>query len=109
MTNGRQKGASGEREFSKLLTEQLGVSARRSQQYAGGSVESSDVLTELPYHFEVKRVEKLNLAEAMAQAIRDGEASGMTPLVVHRRNRGEWLLTVRFSDISLISGKLTID
>lgn len=48
------------------------------------------------YHFEVKRVEKLNVPEAMKQATRD--ASGRVPVVVHRRNREPWLVTMRLDD-----------
>ena len=38
------------------------------------------------YHIEVKRVERLNVSEAMRQAMRD--AAGRVPVVVHRKNRG---------------------
>lgn len=93
--NSNQKGKAGEREFAKWLRENVGCDARRGQQYSGGS-DSPDVVTDLPFHFEVKRVERLNVHDALAQAIADSE--GKTPIVAHRRNRGEWLITLRASD-----------
>ena len=50
-------------------------------------------------HIEVKRVERLNVPEAMRQAVRDAERfqDGM-PALFHRRNRQPWLVTVRLED-----------
>lgn len=89
--NSRQKGARGEREWRDQLREQ-GYQARRGQQFSG-SPDSPDVISDLPFHFEVKRVEKLNLQDAVDQAARD---SGGKPWVVaHRRNDHPWLVTMR--------------
>lgn len=50
-------------------------------------------------HPEIKRVERLNVSEAMAQAVRDSEKfNDGTPVLFHRRNRQEWLCTMRLSD-----------
>lgn len=50
-------------------------------------------------HIEVKRVERLNITEAMAQAIRDAQRfQNGAPAVFHRRNRQPWLVTMRLSD-----------
>ena len=50
-------------------------------------------------HVEVKRVEKLNVSEAMRQAERDAERFlDGAPAVFHRRNREPWLVTMRLSD-----------
>ncbi len=50
-------------------------------------------------HVEVKRVERLNVPEAMEQSIRDSERmqDGM-PALFHRRNRKPWLVTMRLED-----------
>ena len=54
--NGRQKGAQGEREFATVLKD-LGIEARRGQQFSGGK-DSPDVVADLTgVHFEVKRVQ----------------------------------------------------
>jgi len=47
-------------------------------------------------HFEVKRVERLNVSEAMRQAQRD--AGSKIPVVAHRRSREPWLITLLLSD-----------
>lgn len=95
----REKGKKGEREWAKLCREHGYGDARRTAQYCGNTGgESSDVVG-LPHcHQEVKRVEKLNIHEAMAQAIRDRGESGLLPIVAHRRNRTEWLVTMRAED-----------
>ncbi len=90
--NSRQKGATGELEFAKVL-EARKLNARRGQQFSGGS-ESPDVictsLTDI--HFEVKRVEAGNLYTWLAQAVAD--ADGKMPVVAHRRNRQDWVAIV---------------
>lgn len=94
--NSRQKGARAEREFAKLLREH-GYEAERGCQHAGGK-DSPDVKTDMPnVHWEVKMVEKLNLHNAMEQSKRDA-GEGEMPLVAHRRNRTEWLVTMPFTD-----------
>lgn len=68
----------------------------------GGSLsfgEIPDVLGLPGIHIECKRVEKLNVGEAMEQAIRDSDRmlDGM-PAMFHRRNRKPWLVTMRLED-----------
>ena len=48
---------------------------------------------------EAKRQERLNLSEAMRQAARDAQETGERPMVIHRRNRQEWLVTFKLRDI----------
>lgn len=89
--NSREKGKRGEREFAALCREYGYNNAQRGQQYCG--IEGEDV-TGLPYtHIEVKRVNRLQLSDAMEQSIRD--AQGKIPIVAHRRDREEWLITMR--------------
>jgi len=96
MINSCIKGKVGEREWRDVLIEHGYTDARRGQQYAG-SPESPDVACEsLPIHWEVKRVEHLNLEKAMQQAIED--CGGKSPMVAHRKNSGEWLVTMRAED-----------
>ena len=58
---------------------------------------NADVVGLPGIHIECKRVEKLNLLDAMAQAVHDA-LSGRLPAVFHRRDRCEWLVTMRLSD-----------
>ena len=94
--NSKKKGNAGERELCAILAE-AGAAQRNDQRYIGGK-DNPDIDAEglEGFHFEVKRVEKLNVPEAMKQAIRD--ASGRVPVVVHRRNREPWLVTMRLDD-----------
>lgn len=89
--NARDKGARGEREWRDQLREN-GWDATRGQQFSGGA-ESPDVRCPgLNIHWEVKRVEALNLANAVDQAQRD--AKGKPWAVAHRKDRQPWLVTV---------------
>ena len=94
--NSKRKGAVGERELSKKLNE-YGFGTRRSVQYNGKADDGKADLVNLPgIHIECKRVERLNVSEAMAQAIND--AKGELPTVFHRKNREGWLVTMRLDD-----------
>lgn len=93
--NSKAKGNAGERELAALLQE-YGYQARRGQQYCGTSGDA-DVVGLPGIHIEVKRVEKLNIHEAMKQSIRDARPNE-TPIVAHRRNRTPWLITMLFDD-----------
>lgn len=94
--NSKRKGAAGERELAKKLNE-YGYSTRRSVQYNGKADDGKADLVNLPgIHIECKRVERLNVSEAMAQAVND--AKGDMPTVFHRKNREGWLVTMRLED-----------
>lgn len=100
MVNSRAKGAAGEREWRDVLRSQ-GYEARRGQQYSG-SPDSPDVVCEaLPVHWEVKRVQSLNIDQAMRQATCDGFA-GKIPAVAHRKNGEDWKVTVWAEDFLLL-------
>lgn len=92
----QRKGADGERELKARLQE-YGYQIER-----GGSMTFGNVpdLTGLPgVHIECKRVERLNVPEAMQQAIRDAERfHDGTPVLFHRRSRSPWLVTLRMED-----------
>ncbi len=91
--NGNQKGKAGEREWRDQLREAGFMKSYRGQQYQGGTDSPDVVCPELPaIHFEVKRVERLNIENAMAQAISD--AKGKIPIVAHRKNNCDWLVTL---------------
>jgi Holliday junction resolvase len=101
--NCKQKGDHGERELLRLL-EERGISCHRNQQgllggFVGG-LHNPDVAFDLGgqhWHCEVKRVERLNIHEAMKQAVRDADGLAI-PIVAHRRNREPWLVTMMMKD-----------
>ena len=93
----KEKGSAGEREFAHLLTKHGFLAHRNDQRFVGGVCRpdvSADGLE--GFHFEVKRVEKLNIPAAMKQAEHD--AAGRVPIVAHRRNRAPWLVTLHLDD-----------
>lgn len=92
----QRKGAAGERELAALLSA-AGYECQRGGSLSFG--EAPDVLGLPGIHIEVKRVEKLNVGEAMEQAIRDSDRmlDGL-PALFHRRNRKPWLVTMRMED-----------
>lgn len=89
--NSRQKGVRGERELARKLRE-YGFDTRRGQQYSGANGDA-DVVGLPGVHIECKRVERLNIEDAMAQSKRDAR-SGEIPVVMHRKNNSEWLVTL---------------
>ena len=93
--NSRQKGKRGELELSHLLR-QYGYDTRWGQQYNGADG-SADVIGIPGVHIECKRVERLNIGEAVQQAQRDARP-GETPAVFHRKNREPWLVTMPLTD-----------
>lgn len=93
--NSRAKGAAAERELAAFLRER-GYEARRGQQFSGGS-DSPDVIGIPGWHVECKRTEKGALYDWLDQSIRD--AAGMkVPVVMHRKNRREWVAILRLED-----------
>lgn len=95
--NSRQKGARGEREWAAFCREQ-GYDCRRTAQYCGKTGDAADVVGLPGIHQEVKRVERLNIEEAVLQAVRDAFKGGGIPVVAHRKNNAEWLVTMRAED-----------
>ena len=88
----RDKGAEGERELMHLL-EGLGFEGlRRGRIFAG----EPDIMGLWPFHIEVKRVEKLNLWNAIQQSIEEmhRKKDGVIPVVFHRKNREKWKMTI---------------
>lgn len=90
--NSKDKGARGERELAARLRF-LGIDARRGQQYSGANGDA-DVVGLPGIHIECKRVERLNLEKAYDQSKRDAARVGDIPTVMHRKNGGEWLVTL---------------
>lgn len=98
--NSKRKGNRAELELLHLL-EGRGIPARRNDQRYTGGRENPDIGCKIcgrRVHVEVKHVERLNIHGAMAQAIRDAAADAL-PVVVHRRNRSPWLVTMRLDDL----------
>lgn len=97
--NSRSKGKRGELELAAYLREAGYPSTKRGQQFKGG-VDSPDVVCEglsEEFHLECKRVEKGSLYDWLLQAKTDA-AGGKIPLVVHKRNRKDWVVILTLDD-----------
>lgn len=96
--NSRAKGARGERELASKLREYGYCKAERDgQQGKGNAGEHPDVKGIDGMHIECKRVERLQLSDAMCQSIADAR-EGEMPVVMHKKNNEEWFVTLRLDD-----------
>lgn len=93
--NSREKGAAGERELAGIL-KKYGYDCCRGQQYCGINGDA-DVIGIPGLHIECKRVEKLNIDDALEQSIRDAK-DGELPVVMHRKNRKPWKVTLELDE-----------
>ena len=104
MTNSKQKGARGERELSSKLKE-YGYKTRRGQQYCGANGDA-DVVGLPGIHIECKRVERLNIYDAISQAKADKKENELG-VVFHRKDRSEWLVTMTLDEwMKLYKGEI---
>lgn len=99
--NSRRKGAAGERELAAELRKH-GYDVRRGQQYCGANGDA-DVVGLPGLHIECKRVERLDLYGAMEQSKADAREVDI-PVVMHRRNGRQWLVTLGLDDFIKIYG-----
>ena len=97
--NSKAKGKRAELELVRLIKAN-GYEARRTAQYCGKTGEAADVIGLPGISIECKRVENLNINNAMAQATHDAEAAGRgdLPVVFHRKSYCPWLVTCLADD-----------
>lgn len=93
--NSKQKGKRGELELVHEL-EKYGYKTRRGVQYNGFDG-SPDLVGLDGIHIECKRVQALNITNAMNQAVSDARP-GLIPTVFHRKNNEDWYVTMRLKD-----------
>ena len=93
--NSRAKGAVGERELTNILKEN-GFETRRGQQFCGANGDA-DVVGLPHIHIECKRVERMIIEKAMTQSRNDAR-EGEIPVVMHRKNRQPWLVTMDLNE-----------
>ena len=97
--NSRQKGKRGELEAAAEWNRHVpNAHARRAQQHSGTESASDLIAPGTPHLWlEVKRVQKLNLTEVMAKSRE--QCGELCPVVLHRKNDEEWLVTFPLEDI----------
>ena len=102
MTNSRAKGSAGEREAKDTINAAFPLAhARRSQQFSG-TEGSADLIVPgtSDLWWEVKRVQALNLQATMTTCRE--QCGSLTPVILHRKNATEWLLTIPFKDVHVV-------
>jgi hypothetical protein len=101
--NSRAKGKSGELEAAHEINAVLPrAHARRSQQFCGTAEGADLVAPGLPnLWLESKRVERLNVDAVMAKSLT--QCGSLHPVILHRKNHGEWLVTVRLCDLVAVA------
>lgn len=95
--NSKQKGARFERHLAGKFRE-YGYEARRTAQYCGNTGDASDVIGLPGIHIEAKHQEQMRLYEWISQAKRDAEGTGRLPVVFHKKNNAEILVTMTLED-----------
>lgn len=93
--------------FERLLASRLrayGYETRRTAQYCGNTGAASDVVGLPGIHIEAKHCEAMRLYDWMAQAKHDAALSDGNPIpvVFHKKNNAEILVTLEFDDFMQI-------
>ena len=92
----QQKGRGGEAELTGILND-AGIPAKIGMSMSYGA--EPDIVNVQHVHVECKRCETVRLSEWMQQATADAARFGNgMPCIFHRKNREEWLTTMRLSD-----------
>jgi len=96
--NSRAKGARGERELSKFLSDR-GYPSRRGQQFCGANGDQDVICEKLSrLSIECKRVQNLNIDKALMKCVEDKKEEQIAT-VWHRRDNEEWKVTLKASDL----------
>jgi Holliday junction resolvase len=95
------------KQFERLLASRLrayGYETRRTAQYCGNTGDASDVVGLPGIHIEAKHCEAMRLYDWMAQAKHDATLSDGKPIpvVFHKKNNAEILVTLEFDDFMQI-------
>lgn len=100
----KEKGARFERTLASLLRDQGFHEAERTAQHSGKNGGEPDVKGVPGIHIEAKHQETMRLYEWIDQAKRDvsEKKSDDIPVVMHKKNNAEILVTMRFEDFCKI-------
>lgn len=92
--NAKKKGSAGELELVNEL-KKFGFECRRSQQYCGDAGDA-DVVGLKGIFIECKRVQNLNVHEAMDKATEQAKCE--VPVIFHRKDNTDWLATMTLTE-----------
>ena len=105
--NASRKGKNGELEAAHALNAVLPhAKARRAQQFAGHHTAADLVCEGLDgVMVEVKRRQSMNIHKVMSESVQHC-TDGVLPMILHRKDNEQWLLTIRLEDLPLALKKL---
>lgn len=92
--NSKDKGKRFERQLAEIFRSYGYEEARRTAQYCGNTGDAADVVGLPGIHVEAKHQERMSLYDWVHQAQRDAEGTGKEPVVFHKANRKEILVTM---------------
>jgi hypothetical protein len=93
----RRKGHRGETEVADLLRPLFAeIRTRRAGGESAADTRGSDLCNCAPYNIQVKLRNRLNVEAAWKEA--GANANGAVPLLVFRRDRGPWLVTMSLAE-----------
>lgn len=96
MVNSKQKGKNFELKVAHMFMD-WGYPARRTQQFSGANGDAD--IQGVPYlSIECKARERMELYDWMEQSKRDAQKNGRLPVVVHKKNNCDVLVTMVFDD-----------
>lgn len=102
----KAKGGAGEREVVKIFKDAGFEDAARTPFSGANKNFPGDVMGMPGLHLEVKRRESTRFYEWMKQAEADRKP-GRMPIVLHRRNNGEWMVFCRLDHFIQLYKKAT--
>ena len=102
----RAKGQVGEREFAKLIQEELNVECSRRIEQTRDSGHDLDLWN---YAIEVKRAKKLNLSGWWKQTTENAVACNKIPVLAYRLDNQKWHVVMSFRDVLGYEGDMTLD
>lgn len=109
----KAKGRDGQQEVVRLIKSHLNLDDDDIKS-TPASVTGEDIWLSkyahqiFPFSIEVKRVEKLNVDSAYAQA--ESNSGGFIPLLVHRKNNQKWKVTMDFIEyLEIISSMRSLE
>lgn len=97
MINSKAKGKRGELFVVNKFKDYGYNNAHRTNQFKGNTGKAQDIEGIDYLHCEVKFVERLNIEQAMEQAIRDNKGS-VYPTIFHKKNNGKLMVTMLFDN-----------
>lgn len=103
--NGKRKGSAGEREFCDWLFSRWELEIKPERNLAQTRDGGLDILLP-PFGFEIKRCERIQLAQWWSQCTSAASEVDLMPVVAFRQNRKDWEFLISAKHIGLDYGWL---